>query len=126
MPTRFLIVDDSKVMRNIIIRTLKQAGWNDGTFVEAGNGIEALKAMREGQPDMMLLDWNMPDLNGIDLAEKLRSAGIKVKFGFVTTETSDEMRKRAMDAGALFLVGKPFTPEAMQSAMQQAGLAAAG
>jgi len=122
---RFLIVDDSKVMRTIIIRTLKQAGYGAVSYVEAGNGIEALRAMREGSPDLMLLDWNMPDLNGIDLAEKLKTAGIKVKFGFVTTETSDEMRKRAKDAGALFLVGKPFTPEAMQSALQQAGIAAA-
>ena len=114
---RLLIVDDSKVMRSIIIRTLKQAGYADAVFAEAGNGIEALKAMREGAIDLMLLDWNMPDLNGIDLAEKLKTAGIKLKFGFVTTETSDEMRKRAIEAGALFLVGKPFTPESLQAAL---------
>ncbi len=119
---KLLIVDDSKVMRSIIIRTLKAAGYGDAVFAEAGNGIEALKAMREGAIDLMLLDWNMPDLNGIDLAEKMKAAGIKLKFGFVTTETSDEMRKRATAAGALFLVGKPFTPEAMQAAFAQAGL----
>ncbi len=117
---KILIVDDSKVMRSIIIRTIKQTGHADAVFVEAGNGIEALKAMREGQPDVMLLDWNMPDLNGIDLAEKLKGAGIKVKFGFVTTETSDAMRERAIAAGALFLVAKPFTPEAMQAALAKA------
>ncbi len=89
---------------------------------EAGNGIEALKAMREGVIDLMLLDWNMPDLNGIDLAEKLKAAGIKLKFGFVTTETSEEMRQRALGSGALFLVGKPFTPESLQSALAQAGV----
>lgn len=117
---KFLVVDDSKVMRSIIIRTLKQAGFNDATFQEAGNGIEALKVMRETMPDLMFLDWNMPDLNGIDLAEKLKAAGIQPKFGFVTTETSDEMRTRATNAGARFLVSKPFTPEAMQAAVQQA------
>lgn len=122
---RILVVDDSKVMRGIIIRTLKQSGYANATVVEAGNGIEALKAMREAPLDLMLLDWNMPDLNGIDLAEKLKAAGIKVRFGFITTETSDEMRKRAMDAGALFVLGKPFTPESIQAALSQAGIAAA-
>ena len=119
---RFLIVDDSKVMLSIIIRTLKQAGYADAVYSEAGNGIEALKAMRDGVIDLMLLDWNMPDLNGIDLAEKLKAAGIKLKFGFVTTETSEEMRQRALGSGALFLVGKPFTPESLQSALAQAGV----
>ena len=117
---KILVVDDSKVMRSIIIRTIKHAGYADAVFAEAGNGIEALKAMREGQPDVMLLDWNMPDLNGIDLAEKLKAAGSKVQFGFVPTETSDAMRQRAMEAGALFLVAKPFTPEGMQAALAKA------
>jgi len=117
---KILIVDDSKVMRSIIIRNIKQAGFADAVFAEAGNGIEALKALREGAPDIMLLDWNMPDLNGIDLAEKLKAANIRIKFGFVTTETSDAMRQRAMDAGALFLVAKPFTPEAMAAALTKA------
>jgi len=74
------------------------------------------------QPDVILMDIKMPDLNGINLAERLKQAGIALKFGFVTTETSDEMRQRAMGAGALFLVGKPFTPEALQSALAQAGV----
>ena len=122
---RFLVVDDSPVMRVIIIRILKQAGYAEAVFQEAGNGLEALKCMRESLPDLMFLDWNMPDFNGIDLAEKLKAAGIRVRFGFVTIETSDEVRRRALDAGALFVVGKPFTPEAMLEALAQAGLVTA-
>lgn len=114
---KILVVDDSKVMRSIVIRTLKQAGFDGHTIVEAGNGIEALKAMRETPPDLVLLDWNMPELNGIDLAEKLKAAGIKLRFGFVTTESSDEMKQRATAAGALFMISKPFTPESFQQTL---------
>lgn len=120
----FLVVDDSPVMRDILIRILKQAGYAEAAFAEAGNGLEALRCMRDAKPDLMFLDWNMPDFNGIELAEKLQLAGIKVKFGFVTIETSEEIRRRALNTGALFVISKPFTPEAMIEAIGQAGLVA--
>lgn len=114
---KILVVDDSKVMRSIIIRTLRQAGYESAAITEASNGVEALKAMVTSKPDLVFLDWNMPELNGIELAEKLKSAGIHVKFGFVTTESSAEMKARAMAAGAQFLISKPFTVESFQLAL---------
>ena len=112
-----LIVDDSRVMRSIVTRTLRQAGYGDHDLSEAANGVEALAAVQESKPDLVLSDWNMPEMNGIELLDSLRRAGIDVPFGFVTTEGSPEMRQRASDAGAAFLIAKPFTAETFRDVL---------
>ena len=106
-----MIVEDSKPMRNLIKRSLKQAGFGDHDIWEAGDGEEALGVLREKKPDIVLSDWNMPKMNGMALLQALKSEGIEVPFGFVTSEQSTEMRDAASTAGALFLIGKPFTAE---------------
>lgn len=110
---KILIVDDSKAMRIIVKRTLTSAGYGGYTIVEAANGKEALDQIKASKPDFVLSDWNMPEMSGIELLTALKANDIKVPFGFVTSETTDEMRARAKDNGALFLLGKPFTPESM-------------
>jgi two-component system chemotaxis response regulator CheY len=112
-----LIVDDSKAMRMIVRRTLRQAGFGDHDVHEANNGKEALEHVRANPPDLILSDWNMPEMSGIELLDSLRGQGNKVKFGFVTTERTPEMRLRATEAGAEFLIVKPFTPEDFKSAL---------
>jgi two-component system chemotaxis response regulator CheY len=112
---RFLIVDDSSTMRRIIINTLTKLGYE--TFLEAGNGREGLDRLGAAQVDLVITDWNMPEMNGIDALTTLRGSGSNVPFGFVTSEGSDEMRQRAASAGAAFLIAKPFTPEAFQEAL---------
>ena len=112
-----LIVDDSKAMRTIVIRTLRQAGFGDHSLKEAVNGADALKQIAAEKPDLVLSDWNMPEMTGIELLEALTKQGTKLKFGFVTSEGSPEMRRRAMDAGALFLIAKPFTAETFQQTL---------
>ena len=97
-------------MRQIVIRTLRQAGY-DWDVSEASDGVEALEAVRADEPDVVLSDWNMPNLNGIDLLRRLRAEGFQTPFGFVTSEGSPEMRATAEAAGALFLIAKPFTAE---------------
>jgi two-component system, chemotaxis family, chemotaxis protein CheY len=114
---KILIVDDSKAMRSIVLRTLRQAGYGDHQFSEAANGALALDAIRGDAPDLVLCDWNMPEMNGIDLLKKLQAEGPKVKFGFVTSEGTPDMRKVAEDAGALFLISKPFTVDSFQAAL---------
>lgn len=108
---RVLIVDDSKAMRMIVQRTLRQAGFGDWKVEEASNGTEALKLIEEDPPGLVLCDWNMPEMNGIEVLEELNKKGIQIKFGFVTSEGTPEMRQKAHDAGALFLIAKPFTAE---------------
>jgi two-component system chemotaxis response regulator CheY len=108
---KILIVDDSKAMRLIIMRTLRQAGFGDHTLVEAANGADALTLIHGSSPDVVLCDWNMPQMSGIDLLRSLRAEGRKVSFGFVTSEVSAEARQVALDSGALFVITKPFTPD---------------
>ncbi|HET7690404.1 MAG TPA: response regulator [Nocardioidaceae bacterium] len=114
---KILVADDSRVMRQIVIRTLRQAGYSGHDVVEAGDGKEALDLVRSEAPDLVLSDWNMPEMNGIDLLTTLRASGSTVPFGFVTSEGSEDMRARAATAGALFLIAKPFTPETFGDAL---------
>lgn len=114
---KILVVDDSKAMRLLVMRALRQIGLAGHTFEEAANGAEALKAIQASPPDLVLADWNMPEMNGIDLLNNLRAGGSEVRFGFVTSESSAEMRDLALKAGALFLLTKPFTPETLQTAL---------
>jgi len=108
---KIMIVDDSKAMRMIVKRTLRQAGISGHDLIEAADGLEALEAIRQAPPDLVLCDWNMPNMNGIDLLKALKSEGCCPKFGFVTSEGTAEMRAEAAEAGAIFLIAKPFTPE---------------
>ncbi|MCP4602584.1 MAG: response regulator [Proteobacteria bacterium] len=106
-----MVVDDSKTMRLIVKRTLRQAGFGSHAVKEASNGKEALDAIKAEEPDLVLADWNMPEMNGIELLQALNTEGIKIKFGFVTSEGTPQMIKIAEDNGALFLISKPFTAD---------------
>jgi two-component system chemotaxis response regulator CheY len=108
---KILIADDSRVMRQIVVRTLRQAGFGDHDLIEASNGREALDMANAESPDLILSDWNMPEMNGIELLQQLRAAGNDVKFGFVTSESTPEMKDQASAAGALFFIVKPFSAE---------------
>jgi two-component system, chemotaxis family, chemotaxis protein CheY len=114
---KILVADDSRVMRQIVIRTLRQAGYDDHEIVEAEDGRDALDKVASEQPDLVLSDWNMPNMTGIECLEALRSSGSTVPFGFVTSEGSAEMRDKAAGAGALFLIAKPFTEESFRDAL---------
>lgn len=114
---RLLVVDDSRVMRQIVVRTLRQAGFGGHDIVEAVDGVDALAKVDEEVPDLVLSDWNMPNMTGIELLRSLRSKGNGVSFGFVTSEGSEDMRDVAESAGAMFVIVKPFTPEAFQDAL---------
>jgi two-component system chemotaxis response regulator CheY len=119
---KLLIVDDSRAMRMMVRRTLRQAGVDDGDVTEAGNGKEALDAIKAAKPDLVFSDWNMPEMNGIELLETLKKESIDVPFGFVTSESTPEIRARAVGAGAKFLITKPFTPETFKAALDQVGV----
>src|SRR3546814_9862129 len=77
-------------MRQIVIRTLRQAGHGGHEIVEAENGADAFTKIAETSPDLVLSDWNMPEMNGIDLLAQLRASGSPVPFGFVTSEGRSE------------------------------------
>jgi two-component system chemotaxis response regulator CheY len=114
---KILIVDDSTAMRMIVRKTLRLAGFEGHDFSEADDGAKAFAAITGAAPDLVLSDWNMPNMTGIELLENLNKAGIKIKFGFVTTEATPDMRQRAAAAGATFLISKPFTPESFKATL---------
>jgi two-component system chemotaxis response regulator CheY len=114
---KILIADDSRVMRQIISRTLRQAGFSGYNVIEAVDGKDALEKTIDQKPDLVLSDWNMPEMNGIQLLRELRANGVTVPFGFVTSEGTTEMRGLADDAGALFLVSKPFTADQLREVL---------
>ncbi len=112
---KIMIVDDSTAMRMIVKKTLRQAGFDGHEISEADDGAKALTAIQASTPDLVLSDWNMPNMTGLQLLEALRDSGVKLSFGFVTTEATPDMRLRAFEAGAKFLISKPFTPESFKS-----------
>ncbi len=118
MSKTILIVDDSKAMRLIVRRTLRQAGFGEFEVAEAANGIEALETIGKSAPTLVISDWNMPEMSGIELLRELNARKVSVRFGFVTTEGTPDMRAMANEAGALFLIAKPFTPEQFEIALR--------
>ncbi|MCB1740073.1 MAG: response regulator [Gammaproteobacteria bacterium] len=114
-----LIVDDSRAMRMIVKKTLKEAGYSGLDITEAEDGSKALDLIKSDTPDLVLSDWNMPNMNGIELLEALKDEGIKLTFGFVTTEATTEMRNRATDGGAKFLISKPFTVDSFKESLDK-------
>ncbi|MGA3122823.1 MAG: response regulator [Polyangiaceae bacterium] len=114
---KILVVDDSKAMRLIVRRTLRQADFADEDIQEACNGAEALAAIRVKTPDLVLSDWNMPEMSGLDLLSSLTHEGKKVPFVFITSEGTPEMRERAKAAGAFALIAKPFDSESFRKVL---------
>lgn len=118
---KILIVDDSRVMRGLVVRTLRQAGFVGHELLEAGNGHEGLRAVARDAPDLVLSDWDLPGMGGLELLATLRAGGNPVPFGFVTAASSPEVVARAERAGALFVIAKPFTPESFRENLPLAG-----
>jgi two-component system chemotaxis response regulator CheY len=112
-----LLVDDSRTMRMIIQRAIRQAGYRSITVCEAENGAQALEKLKGEKPLLILSDWNMPEMSGIDFLKQVRAAQNDVPFGFITSETSPGIKEIAMSSGATFLISKPFSPEDVQEAL---------
>lgn len=108
---KILVADDSRAMRLIVIRTLRQAGFAGHKVIEAENGKQAFDLCVKHNPDLILSDWNMPEMTGLDFLRALRASGKNTPFCFVTSEGSEEMREYAKAAGAVDLIAKPFTAE---------------
>ena len=115
-----MVVDDSRAVRLVISRNLAQLGYQVCT---AGDGAEALTLLSEGI-SLILVDWNMPRMNGLEFVQKLRSdlRFNSVKVMMVTTETEVEQMVRALEAGANEYVMKPFTQEILADKLRTMGL----
>ncbi|MDR4505493.1 MAG: response regulator [Candidatus Scalindua sp.] len=109
--SKVLLVDDSAVMRKIIQRNIKESGLIVNEFVEAGDGAQALEKVSANELDLILCDWNMPTMSGIEFVKTLRSLNLprKIPVVMVTTEGSDAKKTEAKDSGANDYITKPFT-----------------
>src|SRR5579871_1686610 len=114
---KIMIVDDSSAMRMIVKKTLRLAGFEGHDISEAEDGAKALTAIQASAPDLVLSDWNMPNMTGLQLLEAVASGGFKLTFGFVTTEVTPDMRAKAAGAWAKFLISKPFTAESFKETL---------
>jgi two-component system chemotaxis response regulator CheY len=116
-----LIVDDSKVIRMVAKKILQEL---DFSTLEAEDGQGALEACQKAIPDAVLLDWNMPVMNGIEFLRALRKlpGGDKPVVVFCTTENDIEHIQEAIEAGANEYIMKPFDSEILQAKFAQVGL----
>jgi two-component system chemotaxis response regulator CheY len=117
-----LVVDDSKVIRKVARHILETL---DFQVSEAGDGREALDACMASAPDVILLDWNMPVMSGMDFLRALRDSTIatRPKVVFCTTENGMAHIRAAIEAGADEYVMKPFDRETLESKLQIVGVA---
>ena len=109
-----LIVDDSATMRMIVIKSLRQAGFESANVIEAGGAKEALQKIAAGGIDLVLSDVNMPEITGIELVKVVKAKMKDLPVIMVTTESSSEMKEKMMQAGANGIVTKPFPPEELK------------
>lgn len=108
-----LLVDDSPVMRSFLRRALSVCGFRVGRFLEAGNGEQALAVLRDQRADLVLIDINMPVMDGERLLEVLREdPGLRpIPVVVVSTDATDSRRRRMLELGAAGYLTKPFEPE---------------
>ena len=118
-----LVVDDSKAIRTILAKTLKELGFE---VCEAANGREALEVIEaeKATVQLVLLDWNMPEMNGLDLLKRLRQAPefASLVIVMVTTEAELKHIAEALDEGANEYVMKPFTKDIIVGKIQLTGI----
>jgi two-component system chemotaxis response regulator CheY len=116
---KVLIVDDFATMRRILKNIMKQIGFSDIT--EADNGKNALKALKSDKIDLVLCDWNMPEMAGIDVLNSVRADDdLKdTPFIMVTAEAQKENILEAVKAGVSSYIVKPFTAETVEEKLQK-------
>ncbi len=113
---KILIVDDSSTMRRIIGNVVTQLGYSKEDFDEAEDGVKAWKLLEQSQYDVILTDWNMPNMNGLDLVKKTRASGahMKTPIIMITTEGGKGEVITALKAGVNNYIVKPFNAEILK------------
>jgi two-component system chemotaxis response regulator CheY len=118
-----LVVDDSRVIRKVSRRILEDLGFE---VAEAGDGVEAMAWCSAVMPDVILLDWRMPQMDGLEFLRRLRgrAGGGQPKVIFCTVENEIERIREALDAGADEYIMKPFDGGIVAGKLDYLGLAA--
>lgn len=116
-----LVVDDSRVVRKVARRIVEDLGF---ACQEAEDGVQALAACTQAMPEVVLLDWNMPNMSGIEFLVALRKldGGDRPKVVFCTTENEISFIQKALEEGADEYIMKPFDSDIVQTKFEQVGL----
>lgn len=119
MAINILIVDDSSVMRAMILKSLRMTGLDIGETCHAGNGQEGLEALNDNWIDLVIVDINMPVMNGEEMIDQMRKnpATADIPIVVISTEGSEARLERLKQKGAAF-IHKPFTPETIRDTMR--------
>ena len=117
--TRVLVADDSSTMRKIILRSLQAVGVTEIT--EAADGAEALSLFRPGEFDLVLTDWNMPGMTGLEVLQGIRSQDTAIPVIMVTTEAEKTRVMEAIQAGVSDYLVKPFTADTLREKLEKHG-----
>ena len=119
MAVNVLVVDDSGVMRSMIVKTLRLSGLQLGEIHQAKNGQEGIDALNEHWIDLVIVDINMPVMNGEEMIDRMRedSTFNDTPVLVVSTEGSEKRVERLREKGALF-IHKPFTPEMIRDTIK--------
>ncbi|MBD3169765.1 MAG: response regulator [candidate division Zixibacteria bacterium] len=115
MAFSILVVDDSKTIRSIIVKTLKLSRLDIGEIYEAANGKEALQVLQDNWIDLVLSDLNMPEMNGLELVDKMTSDDMlkSIPVVIISTDGSTTRIEELKAKGIKEYIRKPFTPEAV-------------
>ncbi len=121
MPFNILIVDDSNPMRAVIKKVIRASGIDIGEFHEAGSGKEALQVLDEQWLDLVVSDYNMPEMNGLELLKAMKQNELwkDIPVIMVTTEGSNERVQEFLNTGATAYIKKPFTPQQIRTHLHQ-------
>jgi two-component system, chemotaxis family, chemotaxis protein CheY len=117
MCAKVLVVDDSGTMRKIILRSLNALGVTD--VVEAGDGSDGLELFKQQQFDIVLTDWNMPRMTGLELLKAIRATGSTLPVILITTEAEKGRVLEAVQAGVSDYLVKPFETEGLRQKLQK-------
>lgn len=112
-----LVVDDSAVMRKVVIGALARAGITE--VEQAADGVAAVNAVAASDFQLILMDWNMPQMSGLDAVKKIRSLGGSMPIVMVTTEAEKSRIMEALKAGANNYILKPFEPHVFVGKIQK-------
>lgn len=113
---KILIVDDSSTMRRIIINTLSRIGYTD--VVEGEHGKAGLEKLAQGGVEMIITDWNMPEMDGLEFVQAVRALNANIPILMVTTNAAKEDIVQALQAGVNNYVVKPFTPDTLKEKIE--------
>jgi two-component system chemotaxis response regulator CheY len=121
MPFNILIVDDSFPMRAVIKKIIRASGFDVGEFFEAATGREALDVLDDQWLDLVLSDYNMPDMDGLEMLKAMKKNEMlkDIPVIMVTTEGSNQRIEKFIETGASAYIKKPFTPEQIRSQLNQ-------